>query len=107
MWKRTTKSFQKRVAPLSSYPRRFQRKRWLELHYVLASLALTLCESIVLAQDQPGVTTVINSEQFISGTQNRVVFDKEPFLGDSGRCRSVFRGMPITDSGLMAITIPG
>ena len=28
-------------------------------------------------------------------------------LGDSGRCRSVFRGMPITDSGLMAITIPG
>jgi hypothetical protein len=27
--------------------------------------------------------------------------------GDSGRCRSVFRGMPITDSALMAITIPG
>jgi hypothetical protein len=24
--------------------------------------------------------------------------------GDSGRCRSVFRGMPITDSGSMAIT---
>jgi hypothetical protein len=27
--------------------------------------------------------------------------------GDSGRCRSVFRGMPITRSGLMAIMIPG
>ena len=27
--------------------------------------------------------------------------------GDSGRCRSVFRGMPITRSGMMAITIPG
>ena len=27
--------------------------------------------------------------------------------GDSGRCRSVFRGMPITGSGMMAITIPG
>jgi hypothetical protein len=24
--------------------------------------------------------------------------------GDSGRCRSVFRGMPITRSGMMAIT---
>jgi hypothetical protein len=24
--------------------------------------------------------------------------------GDSGRCRSVFRGMPITGSGMMAIT---
>ena len=31
----------------------------------------------------------------------------EEAIGDSGRCRSVFRGMPITDSGLMAITIPG
>jgi 5-methylcytosine-specific restriction enzyme B len=28
-------------------------------------------------------------------------------IGDSGRCRSVFRGMPITRSGMMAITIPG
>jgi hypothetical protein len=28
-------------------------------------------------------------------------------VGDSGRCRSVFRGMPITDSGMMAIMIPG
>jgi hypothetical protein len=27
--------------------------------------------------------------------------------GDSGRCRSVFRGMPITGSGMMAIMIPG
>jgi len=27
--------------------------------------------------------------------------------GDSGRCRSVFRGMPITRSGMMAIMIPG
>jgi hypothetical protein len=27
--------------------------------------------------------------------------------GDSGRCRSVFRGIAITCSGLMAITIPG
>ena len=26
---------------------------------------------------------------------------------DSGRCRSVFRGMPITRSGMMAIMIPG
>ena len=29
------------------------------------------------------------------------------FIGDSGRCRSVFRGMPITRSGMMAIMIPG
>jgi len=28
-------------------------------------------------------------------------------VGDSGGCRSVFRGMPITRSGMMAITIPG
>ena len=27
--------------------------------------------------------------------------------GDSGRCRSVFRGMPISGSGMMAIMIPG
>src|ERR1700730_3305711 len=27
--------------------------------------------------------------------------------GDSGRCRSGFRGMPITGSGMMAIMIPG
>jgi hypothetical protein len=32
---------------------------------------------------------------------------KPALTGDSGRCRSVFRGMPITDSALMAITIPG
>ena len=25
-------------------------------------------------------------------------------LGDSGRCRSVFRGMPITDSGMIPIS---
>src|SRR4030081_1971790 len=39
------------------------------------------------------------------------VFFKEratiPSAGDSGRCRSVFRGMPITGSGMMAITVPG
>jgi len=33
--------------------------------------------------------------------------EKEAVVGDSGRCRSVFRGMPITRSGMMAITIPG
>ena len=27
--------------------------------------------------------------------------------GDSGRCRSVFRGMPITASEMKTITIPG
>jgi hypothetical protein len=27
--------------------------------------------------------------------------------GDSGRCRSVFRGMPITGSGMIPIMIPG
>jgi len=29
------------------------------------------------------------------------------YFGDSGRCRSVFRGMLITGSGMMAIMIPG
>ena len=29
------------------------------------------------------------------------------FFGDSGRCRSVFRGIAITDSGMMAITRSG
>jgi hypothetical protein len=28
-------------------------------------------------------------------------------LGDSGPCRSVFRDMPITASGVVAIMIPG
>jgi hypothetical protein len=33
--------------------------------------------------------------------------DDLTFFGDSGRCRSVFRGMPITGSGMIAIMIPG
>ena len=52
----------------------------------------------------PGTSTYYN----IFFRQNGVL---KPGVGvssaDSGRCRSVFRGMPITDSGLMAITIPG
>ena len=35
------------------------------------------------------------------------LFEELLKTGDSGRCRSVFRGMPITRSGMMAIMIPG
>jgi hypothetical protein len=40
-------------------------------------------------------------------TEKTDTFNVQEYLGDSGRCRSVFRGMPITDSGMMAIMIPG
>jgi hypothetical protein len=39
----------------------------------------------------------------------RLVAQKQGYEidGDSGPCRSVFRDMPITGSGVMAIMIPG
>ena len=44
----------------------------------------------------------------VAATVSRTVAPtKQRIAGDSGRCRSVFRGMPITGSGMMAITIPG
>jgi hypothetical protein len=44
------------------------------------------------------------TQQSLRITQSQ--FRKER-RGDSGRCRSVFRGMPITRSGMMAIMTPG
>jgi hypothetical protein len=47
-------------------------------------------------------------ERFLTLAEAAEVLRLSPrTVGDSGRCRSVFRGMPITDSGMMAIMIPG
>ena len=81
MWRRKTSSLEEQphIVRLSAQPRGFRRKGWHHLRHLLAPLALTLCGSATLTQDRPTATTPVNSEQFISETHNRVVFDKEAF----------------------------
>jgi hypothetical protein len=58
---------------------------------------------------QKGGQIAVNAEylQRIKVLSERNEIENHEFRGDSGRCRSVFRGVPITGSGMMAIMIPG
>src|SRR5438034_4762002 len=67
----------------------------------------------VLTQDEVSTIDVVVDEtiRLRTGIRERLcsvtIAVHEAPIGDSGRCRSVFRGMPITRSGMMAIMIPG
>jgi integrase len=53
------------------------------------------------------LNTGLRIGEILSLRWENVDMEKDLLSGDSGRCRSVFRGMPITGSGMMAIMIPG
>ncbi len=70
MWKR-----RKRILP--SVPWGLRRKRVRHLGYSLVLLAFSCHDSVSLAQVRPNTLTSTSTEQYVSETRDRIVFDRD------------------------------